>query len=81
MSGPRTVATTAVEHEMGRVISEISSSWARTDPSACINTLNPLIDTPEGRRFLSKQGGEKALVLIELFDWVVITLLTFYHED
>jgi len=28
----------------------------------------------EGRRFLSKQEGDKASVLIELFDWVVIAL-------
>jgi hypothetical protein len=45
-----------------------------TDPSACISALNPLLDTAEGRKFLSKQEGEKALVLIELFDWVAISL-------
>jgi hypothetical protein len=65
------------EHEMERVISGISSSWARTGPSACINALGPLIDTAEGRRFLSKQRGEKALVLIELFDWVAIAPLPY----
>jgi hypothetical protein len=74
MPRPRTIVTTAAEHEMERAISEISPSWARTDPSACINALDPLIDTAEGRKFLSKQGGERALVLIELFDWVVIAL-------
>ena len=75
MPGPRTIhVTTIVEHEMERVISEISPSRARIDPSACIDALNPLIDTVEGRRFLSKQEGEKAFVLIELFDWVVIAL-------
>ena len=47
------------------------------DPSACINTLNPLIDTAEGRRFLSKQEGEEALALIELFDWVAIALFPY----
>ena len=74
---PRTIVTTTAEHEMERVISGISSSRARTDPSACINALNPLIDTVEGRRFLLKQEGEKALMLIELFDWVVIALFLY----
>ena len=67
----------AAEHEMERVISEISSSRARTDPSACIDALNPLINTAEGRRFLSKQEGENASTLIELFDWVAIAFLAY----
>lgn len=58
--------------EMERVISEITSSRAQADPSACIGTLNPLLKTTEGMEFLSMQEGEKALVLIDLFDWVVI---------
>ena len=62
---------------MDRVISGISSSRARVDPSACINALNPLINTTEGRRFLSKQEGERALVLIELFDWVITALFLY----
>ena len=64
--------TTTTEHEMERVVSGISSSRARADPSACINVLNPLINTTEGRKFLSEQEGETASALIELFDWVVI---------
>ena len=44
-------------------------------PSACINALNPLIDTAEGRRFLPKQEGETTSVLMELFDWVTIAPL------
>jgi len=62
---------------MKRVISGISSDRAREDPSACISALNPLVDTAEGRKFLSKQEGEKALVLIELFDWVTISLCSY----
>ena len=75
MPEPRTAMT--AEHEMERVISGISSSRARTDPSAAINTLNPLINTAGGRRFLSKQEGKNALMLIELFDWVVIALFAY----
>ena len=70
MTEPRT--TTTAEHEMERVISGILSSGTPTDPSACINALNPLINTAEGRRFLSKQEGKNALMLIESFDWVTI---------
>lgn len=77
MPEPRAIAKTRAEREMERVISGISSSRARTDRSAYINALNPLINTAEGRRFLSKQEGEKALVLIELFDWVVITFFSY----
>ena len=70
------------EHDMTRVISGISSSRAHEDPSACITALGPLIEKAEGRRFLSKQVGERALILIELFDWVAISLLTrFLRED
>lgn len=74
MSGSRaiTTVTTTADHEMERIISEISSGRARTDPAACINVLNPLINTEEGKEFLSTQAGEKALVLIELFDQVII---------
>lgn len=56
---------------MQRVLSEVLSNEARKDPSACIIALNPLMDTTEGRRFLSKQVGEGALMLIELFDWAL----------
>ena len=67
---------------MKRVISGISSSRAHEVPSVCITDLSPLIDTTEGRRFLSRQTGEKALILIELFDWVTISLFSrFLHED
>ena len=76
MSGSRAVTTTA-EHEMERVISDISSSRARADPAACIEILNPLINTEEGKEFLSTQGGEKALALIQLFDWVIILFSVF----
>ena len=62
------------DHEMQRVISGISSDRAREDPSACITALNPIVNTKEGRKFLLKQEGEKALMLIELFDWVAISL-------
>ncbi|KAF9647564.1 kinase-like protein [Thelephora ganbajun] len=67
-SGQRTTMT---ERGMKRIISGVTSGGAREDPSACINILRPLIDTAEGRKFLSKQEGEKALVLIELFDWAL----------
>ena len=60
--------------EMQRVLSEITSTRAHADPSACIRDLNPLLNTAEGRRFLSKQEGEKAMVLIDLFDWVIISI-------
>ena len=60
--------------EMQRVLSEITSSRAHADPSACIRDLNPLLNTAEGRRFLSKQEGENAMVLIDLFDWVMISI-------
>jgi len=74
MPGPRKIVTTTAEHDTERVISGISSSRARTDPYGCIGDLDPLINTGDGRRLLSKQGGDKALALIELFDWVVIVL-------
>lgn len=61
--------------EMKRVISGITSSRARADPFACIGDLNPLLSTVEGRQLLSKQEGEKALVLIDLFDRVAFSLL------
>ena len=61
-------------HEMQRVISGITLSRARADPSACISLLDPLLNTAEGRKLLSKQVGEGALVLIDLFDWVSIPL-------
>ena len=77
MPGLQKIATMAADHDMERVISGISSSRAHADPHGCINDLNPLIDTGEGRRFLSKQRGGKALVLIELFDWVVIVLFPY----
>ena len=63
---------TMTEHEMERVISAILSDQAHEDPSACIVAVNALMDTVEGRRFLSKQEGSRALVLIELFDWVAV---------
>jgi hypothetical protein len=62
------------EDDMKRVISEISSSGTDEESSRCITALLPLIDKAEGRRLLSKQVGEKALMLIELFDWVPISL-------
>lgn len=69
-------------HDMERVISEITLSRARADPSACIRALNPLLNTAEGRKFLPKQEGDKALLLIELLDWVAICLSPrFSHED
>jgi len=77
MPGLQKIVTTTADHDMERVISGISSSRAHADPHGCINDLNPLIDTGEGRRFLSKQRGEKALVLIELFDWVAIVLFPY----
>ena len=67
--------------EMRHLISEISSIRAREDPSACVITLNPLLNTEEGRRFLSGQEREKALILIELFDWVVPLFFCFPNED
>ena len=79
MSGLRKIVTTTARHDIERVMSGISSSRARTDPCECIKDLNPFIDTAEGRKFLSKQGGEKALVLIELFDWVTIILLPYVY--
>ena len=70
------------EDDMKRVISGISSSRAHEDPSACITALDPLIGRSEGRRFLSKQVGEMALILIELFDWVTISAFPrLLHED
>jgi len=59
---------------MERVISGITSSRTREDPSACISLLNPLLSTAEGRKFLSKQEGENASILIDLLDWVAISL-------
>ena len=64
--------TTITGRDMRHLISEISSIRVREDPSACILSLNPLLNTEEGRRFLSGQEREKALILIELFDWVAI---------
>ena len=61
-------------HVMERVVSKITSSRAHEDPSACIGDLSSLLSTAEGRTFLSKQEGERALVLIGLFDWVAIAL-------
>ena len=73
---------TMTEQDMKRVTSGISSSRAHEDPIACISALSPLIDKAEGRRFLSKQVGEKALILIELFSWVAISPFPrFLHED
>jgi len=63
--------TTMNVQEMQYVVSGITSSRAHAHPSACISILNPLLSTAEGRNFLSKQEGENALVLIELFDWVI----------
>ena len=60
--------------EMKGVISGITLSRARADPSECIALLNPLLSTAEGRRLLSDQQGEKSSVLIDLFDWVTIPL-------
>ena len=57
-------------NEMKHVVSVISPERAREDPSVCIITLRPLLGTEEGRRFLSRQEKEIALVLIELLDWV-----------
>ena len=64
---------------MKRVISEISLSGAHDDLSTCIASLSPLIDKAEGRKFLSKQVGENALMLIELFDKVAIPLFHAYY--
>ena len=66
--------TTMTEDDMKRVISGISLSGAHDNLSTCITALSPLIDKAEGRRFLSKQVGETALMLIELFDEVAIPL-------
>ena len=66
--------------EMKRIISGITSSRARADPSACISVLNPLLNTKEGRKLLLEQRGENALVLTELFDWVTTSALEFTHE-
>ena len=63
--------------EMERVVSEITASRALEDPSGCISDLNQLLNATEGRTFLSKQEGEKALVLIELFDWVATVLYSY----
>ena len=62
------------EQEMRNVVSGIRSSWDHANPSACISVLNPLLSTARGRKFLSEQEGENAIVLIELFDWVTISL-------
>ena len=69
--------------EMECAISEITSSRARADPSTCIIALNPLLSTTEGRKFLSKQEGEGASMLIDLFDWVTISpdSTTLYYKD
>ena len=56
--------------EMEHVISRITLSRALADPSACIGAVDPLLNTAEGRKFLSRRKGEEAFVLIELFDWV-----------
>jgi len=58
--------------EMKRVTSGIASGQAHADPAGCINALDPLLSTAEGRKFLSKREGKEAMVLIELFDWVAI---------
>ena len=60
---------------MERIISAILSDRAHEDPSARIIAVNALMDTVEGRIFLSKQEGSRALALIELFDWVAVFLL------
>ena len=62
------------EQEMRSLISAITPSWAHANPSACINALIPLLSTAEGRKLLSEQERENALVLIELFDWVTVSL-------
>ena len=62
--------------EMQRVISGITSNRAHVDPSACVIALNPILYTAEGRKSLSLEQVEKVLVLIDLFDWVAISL---YH--
>ena len=64
--------TTTADHEMECVVSEILSSRTRTGPAACIDALNSLINTEGGKEFLSTQRGERALVLIQLFDYVII---------
>ena len=64
---------TMTENEMGRVIALVSPTRALEDPSACMISLNRIIEASEGRKFLSKQKGEKALMLIELFDWVSVS--------
>lgn len=70
------------EDEMQRVISEVAPSRAHSDPSACILTLDPLLRAKEGRRFLSRQVGDEALMLIELLYWVTISpFLTILCED
>ena len=79
-AGTETVAMNM--HEMKRVISGITLSRARADPSACIVLLNPLLNATEGRRLLTDQQGEEASVLIDLFDWVAISSRTrLFSED
>lgn len=60
--------------EMQNIISEVKSSWPHAHPSTCISVLDPLLSTEEGRKFLSKQEGENALMLIDLFDCVTTSL-------
>ncbi|KAF9647912.1 kinase-like protein [Thelephora ganbajun] len=55
--------------EMDRIITQATSSLARTDPSESIISLSPLLNTTEGRKFLASQHGEKGLALVELLDW------------
>lgn len=66
--------------EMKRITLGITSSRAHADPSACISDLNPLLSTAVGRKFLSEQEGEAALVLIDLFDWVAISPNSYYED-
>ena len=60
--------------EMEDIVSGITPTRVRADPSACVCVLNPLLNAAEGRKFLSKQEGERASVLVDLFEWVAISL-------
>lgn len=62
-------------------ISGITLSRVHADPAACVIALNPLLNTAQGRKFLSNQQGDKALVLIELFDWVTVSLFLHFFDE
>jgi len=59
--------------EMDHIITQATSTFALGNPSEYIISLNPLLNTTEGRKFLASQHGEKGLALVELLDWVSVS--------